>query len=195
MKKLHFAHYLLLPLISLALLTSGNILWSQDSHESKPAKHETPAEKSQTETKEAKHEAPAEKPQVEKPEGESKEAESGEPAVKTKKEGVGLDMQVLTFKTIAELHSYMKTISSSLGVQCKFCHDLTAFEKNLPILKKNTARKMMGMTNEINEKYFAKLPNKISCFVCHQGRQEPVYSQESLDKVKKEETTTKEKVF
>lgn len=184
MKKLNLAHVLLLSVISIALLTGGNIIWSQEAHKPAPA-----------ESKETKHESAAETTHEKQAEGESKESESAEPTVKHKTDGVGLDMQVMSFKTIAELHSYMKTISLSLGVQCKYCHDLTAFEKNLPILKKNAARKMMTMTEEINQKFFVNQAKKISCFVCHQGRQEPVLSKEELDKARKDEDTNKEKVF
>ena len=51
-----------------------------------------------------------------------------------------------------ELKAYMKAQSKALGVECDFCHDVPdmASDKNE---KKLIARKMMQMTNEINDKW------------------------------------------
>ncbi|MDX9752502.1 MAG: hypothetical protein RBU29_00980 [bacterium] len=60
---------------------------------------------------------------------------------------VGVDMQILSFENKGELQAYMKSASEALGVGCKFCHDITAFEKNPEGLHKGAARGMMKMMN------------------------------------------------
>src|SRR4051794_34984815 len=63
------------------------------------------------------------------------------------------NLQVLP-KSISkdELKSYMKAQAKALGVECDYCHDVPdmASDKNE---KKLIARKMIQMTNEINDKW------------------------------------------
>lgn len=108
---------------------------------------------------------------------------------------VGVDMQILSFQNKAELQDYMKSICEALGVGCKFCHDITAFEKNVPGLHKGKARMMMRMMKEINSKYFGDEEEKITCFVCHRGREKPIVSKEEYDEVMKQSDKQKDEVF
>lgn len=87
------------------------------------------------------------------------------------------NLQVLP-KTMSkdELKTYMKAQSKALGVECDFCHDVPdmASDKNE---KKLIARKMIQMTNEINDKWLKGMKgaekNKVTCAQCHQGHEEP----------------------
>lgn len=105
------------------------------------------------------------------------------------KGAAGKNLQILTFDNKIELNAFMQNLTKELGVDCKYCHDLVkGFDKDIPELHKDEARAMMKMTNEINEKYFKDSDHQITCFVCHRGRQEPVFSvaqwQEILEKEK-----------
>ena len=66
---------------------------------------------------------------------------------------------------------YMRSFNASLGVECTFCHvqDRSSDEKQ----EKLTARQMLTMTHEINEKFFAG-KMEVSCFTCHKGASHPV---------------------
>ncbi len=75
-----------------------------------------------------------------------------------------------------ELKAYMKGQARALGVECDFCHDVPdmASDKNE---KKLIARKMMQMTNEVNDKWLKGMKdvekNKVTCVTCHQGHELP----------------------
>ena len=87
------------------------------------------------------------------------------------------NLQVLP-KTISkdELKTYMKAQAKALGVECDFCHDVPdmASDKND---KKQIARKMIQMTNDINDKWIKGIKdadkNKVGCATCHQGHEQP----------------------
>ncbi len=87
------------------------------------------------------------------------------------------NLQVLP-KTMSkdDLKAYMKAQSKALGVECDYCHDVPdmASDKNE---KKLVARKMIQMTNEINEKWLKGMKeadkNKVGCGTCHQGHEVP----------------------
>lgn len=87
------------------------------------------------------------------------------------------NLQVLP-KTIGkdELKAYMKAQSKALGVECDYCHDVPdmASDKND---KKQIARKMIQMTNELNDKWLRGMKdadkNKVGCATCHQGHELP----------------------
>lgn len=64
----------------------------------------------------------------------------------------------------------MKTVASSLGVECDFCHDTDDFAKDTE--HKEVARGMMRMTAEINKTFF-KGKNEVGCITCHNGQKEP----------------------
>jgi len=57
----------------------------------------------------------------------------------------------------------------SLGVQCNFCHVLPTFEKD-DKQTKLTARKMYQMV-QLAQKEMGS--NKVSCFMCHRGHEQP----------------------
>ena len=75
-----------------------------------------------------------------------------------------------------DLKAYMKAQSKALGVECDYCHDVPdmASDKNE---KKLVARKMIQMTNDINEKWLKGMKeadkNKVGCGTCHQGHEAP----------------------
>ncbi|MCB0508552.1 MAG: c-type cytochrome [Chitinophagales bacterium] len=71
-----------------------------------------------------------------------------------------------------DMDAIMDAWSNSLGVSCSYCHakgDKSSDEKE----EKIVARKMLVMTNEINEKYFGKDSGTISCMTCHNGKTHP----------------------
>lgn len=86
------------------------------------------------------------------------------------------NVQVLTGLTLREVSQRMQDINKDLGVKCNFCHvsrDFPSDEKQ----EKLTARKMMKMTNDLNQKYFGQEPEpKITCYTCHRGQEKPVSS-------------------
>jgi len=86
-----------------------------------------------------------------------------------------------------ELMTIMRGYSQALGVHCNFCHvineqthhpDFTSDEKT----EKNTARTMITMNNEINNKYLSQIhdpdaaPDQktVTCGTCHRGHSMPV---------------------
>jgi hypothetical protein len=89
------------------------------------------------------------------------------------------NLQVLP-KTLSkdELKAYMKSQAKALGVECDHCHDVPdmASDKNE---KKVIARKMIQMTNAINDQWLKGMgmkdveKNKVTCNTCHQGHEEP----------------------
>ena len=87
------------------------------------------------------------------------------------------NLQVLP-KTMSkdELKALMKAQAKALGVECDYCHDVPdmASDKNQ---KKLVARKMMQMTNDINDKWLKGMKdadkNKVTCGSCHQGHELP----------------------
>ena len=89
-------------------------------------------------------------------------------------------------KDISEerLDADMHLFSRSLGVKCGYCHLKTDDKWDFAsdsLHKKEEARSMMRMTNELNEKYFgADLKTAkptdlaMNCFTCHRGEEHPV---------------------
>jgi Na+-translocating ferredoxin:NAD+ oxidoreductase RnfG subunit len=69
-----------------------------------------------------------------------------------------------------DLKNIMKKVSSALGVQCEYCHDMKDMAKDTE--KKQVARAMFTMVGDINKKYF-KGKSKVSCMTCHNGAAEP----------------------
>lgn len=65
--------------------------------------------------------------------------------------------------------------NTSLGVKCDFCHvinpDHSGFEKDDKPAK-NMARAMVTMTNDM-DKHQKALEGKATCFMCHQGHEQP----------------------
>ena len=71
-----------------------------------------------------------------------------------------------------ELIPSMEFITSSLGVECNYCHDRNAFEKD-DKLPKQTARRMMEMLVAINGQNFQS-KRGVTCYTCHRGSIKPV---------------------
>ena len=84
------------------------------------------------------------------------------------------------YKNIVELKSVpadqvgpaMQFISSSLGVDCNFCHVQGKMEADDKGAKK-TAREMMHMQAEINKTSF-RGQKQVTCYSCHRGSVRPV---------------------
>ena len=66
----------------------------------------------------------------------------------------------------------MQFISSSLGVECTFCHVQGKMDADDKPAKK-TAREMIAMTAEINKTHFGGRP-QMTCYSCHRGAARPV---------------------
>ena len=94
------------------------------------------------------------------------------------------NLQVLP-KDIApgDLIAIMRHFTGDLGVHCSFCHEENA-QTHRPDFasdakpEKAAARVMMRMTQDINAKYLAELPDhgamqKVSCGTCHRGQSTP----------------------
>jgi hypothetical protein len=83
-----------------------------------------------------------------------------------------------------DLRKVMRQYSGDLGVECEFCHAAPdpvthrsdrASDAN-PV--KETARYMIQMTSDLNDKYLADLPGRryadpITCGTCHRGEKHP----------------------
>jgi hypothetical protein len=96
-------------------------------------------------------------------------------------------------KDISEdrLDKDMHLFSRSLGVECAYCHvkegdnwDYASDKKP----KKEEARDMMRMTNDLNEKYFgadlktAKQDDlAMNCYTCHRGEEHPVIPWDTIN--------------
>jgi Photosynthetic reaction centre cytochrome C subunit len=83
----------------------------------------------------------------------------------------------------AELVALMTHYSQDLGVQCVFCHTQNPQTQQIDFASdespaKLTARIMIGMVRDINEKYLAQVSDRryavpIQCGNCHQGQTFP----------------------
>lgn len=83
-----------------------------------------------------------------------------------------------------DLRKVMHEYSGALGVECEFCHTAPdpvthradrASDAN-PV--KDRARYMIQMTDDLNKKYLAQMPNHhdddaITCGTCHRGEKHP----------------------
>ena len=87
-------------------------------------------------------------------------------------EHVYKNIQVLKDVPADQLIPAMQFITASLGVQCDFCHQEKAFEKDDKETKQ-TARKMMRMMFAINKDNFDG-HREVTCYACHRGETKPV---------------------
>ena len=87
-------------------------------------------------------------------------------------EQVFKNIQTLKGVPSEQVQPTMQFISSSLGVNCQFCHVQDAFEKD-DKKQKQTARQMIEMQMAINKANF-KGRNEVTCFSCHRGSHDPV---------------------
>ncbi len=89
-----------------------------------------------------------------------------------KAEEVFQNIQVLQGIPSSQFIPAMRFISSSLGVQCDFCHVEGHFEADNK-KPKQIAREMMQMTFTLNKDNFAG-HREITCYSCHRGAANPV---------------------
>jgi hypothetical protein len=82
------------------------------------------------------------------------------------------NIRVLKDIPAGELIPSMEFITSSLGVECNYCHDRNAFEKD-DKLPKQAARRMMEMLLAINAQNF-QAKRGVTCYTCHRGSIKPV---------------------
>jgi photosynthetic reaction center cytochrome c subunit len=82
------------------------------------------------------------------------------------------NIQVLKGVPADQVIPAMQFISSSLGVQCEFCHVRNAFDKD-DKKPKQVARKMIQMQMAIDKDNFNG-QNAVTCFSCHRGAENPV---------------------
>jgi photosynthetic reaction center cytochrome c subunit len=87
-------------------------------------------------------------------------------------EQVFKNIQVLKGIPYDQLVPAMQFITSSLGVECDFCHVQNAFDKDEK-KPKQTARKMMEMMFAINKVNFDGR-REVTCYSCHRGSPHPV---------------------
>jgi Photosynthetic reaction centre cytochrome C subunit len=83
----------------------------------------------------------------------------------------------------ADIKRLMHRYEDALGVSCDYCHVENDDTKQLDYAsddnpKKQTARLMIAMLNDINDKYLAQLGNgdygtPVTCGNCHQGQTTP----------------------
>ena len=113
----------------------------------------------------------------------SQQAEMSEsaPAASLNHEGKSADavfknIQVLKSVPSGRLIPAMKFISSSLGVECSFCHVEGHFEKDEK-KPKQVARDMMKMMFTLNKSNFAN-HREVTCYSCHRGALKPVATPE-----------------
>lgn len=193
-KVLTFGVSLVVILAAAVFFTGGDVLWGEEKQEVNKEEQTAPEKKEVAKKEEPqKVEAKKEEPPKKEPEakGEPKEVQKPakeEPKLFTSKGKSGKNLQIMAIDSITDLQNTMKTITKSLGADCKFCHILTDFSKDEKTLKKDMARKMLTMTDEINGKYFKEMNLKIACVTCHHGRKEPILSLEDWEKMKSGET-------
>jgi len=104
------------------------------------------------------------------------DAPKPKPAVTAKPKGklaeeVFKNIKSLKGQPASQLMPTMQFISASLGVDCEFCHDLKAFDKDTKD-EKRTAREMIAMQQGINRGHF-KGKREVTCNSCHHGEQHP----------------------
>jgi hypothetical protein len=66
----------------------------------------------------------------------------------------------------------MKKISKALGVQCDYCHDLAAMDKDTDM--KTKGREMMKIAISLNAQMKkAGFKQQVTCNTCHAGQKKP----------------------
>ncbi len=94
------------------------------------------------------------------------------------------NLKVLPKETTgADVIKVMRGFTGGLGVECEYCHAQNAQTKRPDFASdanpmKDTARYMMTMTADLNDKYLQDLPGRrygdpITCGTCHQGHSHP----------------------
>ncbi len=82
-------------------------------------------------------------------------------------------IKVLNDMPSDQMGKVMNMMSSSLGVNCAFCHTSNDgdYEKE-GVENKDIARQMLKMTFDLNKNYFEGKP-EVNCNTCHQGQSHP----------------------
>lgn len=84
--------------------------------------------------------------------------------------------------SLPDVYKRMADMQRDLGVSCNFCHDEDPDTKQINYAsdenpRKETARLMLRMTNDINEKYLSTLGARsetpVTCGTCHLGQMHP----------------------
>src|SRR2546430_2794913 len=99
-------------------------------------------------------------------------SQSAAPAAGKKTEEAYKNIQVLKGAPADQLMPAMQFINASLGVQCDYCHEMGAFDKD-DKKPKQIARKMMEMMFAINRDNFEG-HREVTCYSCHRGSPDPV---------------------
>lgn len=89
------------------------------------------------------------------------------------------NIEILKGKPASRLPGMMTALNGLLGVKCAYCHDVNAWEKEVPA--KITSRHMFAMIRDTNSKYFSGTnPNPITCWTCHRGAAKPDSGQHEI---------------
>lgn len=104
--------------------------------------------------------------------GEEPDGNPSTSAALKRSEEVFKNIRVLKGIPADQLMPTMEFISSSLGVECSFCHVEGHFEKD-DKKPKQTARNMMEMMFAINLNSFEG-HRELTCYSCHRGARDPV---------------------
>jgi hypothetical protein len=104
-------------------------------------------------------------------------------AVAQQKAEMPKNAQILKGKTTPEIMQIMATVvAPGLGDQCTSCHDLKDYSSDAKP-DKITARNMLKMMTEANEKYFAEPKMKqVTCYMCHRGKEQPLTAASDMKK-------------
>ena len=92
------------------------------------------------------------------------------------------NVQVLPFETKKEVMKYMKkTVSKSLGVKCKFCHNIKDYTDDSnphKLVAREMMRMVISMNTHLDSAFSAGIkagmkhrhePPKVECWVCHKS--------------------------
>ena len=89
------------------------------------------------------------------------------------------NIEILKGKPASRMPGMMTALNGLLGVKCAYCHDVNAWEKEVPA--KITSRHMFAMIGDTNKKYFSGAnPNPITCWTCHRGAAKPTSGQSEI---------------
>lgn len=89
------------------------------------------------------------------------------------------NIEILKGKPASRLPGMMTALNGLLGVKCAYCHDVNAWEKEIPT--KITSRRMFAMLRDTNKTYFSGAnPNPITCWTCHRGTAKPTSGQQEI---------------
>jgi hypothetical protein len=94
-------------------------------------------------------------------------------------EEVFKNVEILKGKPASRMPGMMTALNGLLGVKCAYCHDVNAWEKEIPT--KVTSRHMFAMIGDTNKKYFSgENPDPITCWTCHRGTSKPTSGQQEI---------------